>query len=165
MSILLADFRVYGEPKPAGSKRAFVNPKTKQAILTDASGQAGKDWRADVKAAARPCFAEPVMAAALVVDITFYRARNKGHYGTGRNAGCVKDTAPAYPTVAPDVDKLSRAILDALTGIAWRDDAQVVEKTVRKRYGSHPGARIAVWLADEQTAADLTLAERLPFAA
>lgn len=38
------------------------------------------------------------------------------------------------PTVRPDIDKLTRALLDALTGIAYEDDAQVVELFALKVY-------------------------------
>ena len=39
-----------------------------------------------------------------------------------------------YPTTKPDVDNLSKAILDAFNGVFWVDDSQVVNITVKKRY-------------------------------
>jgi Holliday junction resolvase RusA-like endonuclease len=39
-----------------------------------------------------------------------------------------------HPTVAPDLDKLVRAVLDGLIGVAFRDDAQVVRLDAGKRY-------------------------------
>lgn len=39
-----------------------------------------------------------------------------------------------------DWDHLGRAISDALTGVVWRDDSQIVEGRVRKVYIDHPGA-------------------------
>jgi crossover junction endodeoxyribonuclease RusA len=47
-----------------------------------------------------------------------------------------------YPTVAPDLDKLVRGVLDGLTGIAYEDDAQVIEIHAHKVYGSSSGAEI-----------------------
>lgn len=47
-----------------------------------------------------------------------------------------------------DIDKLTRAILDGLTGTVWRDDAQVVRMLASKRYSNtsrHPGVAIAVY--------------------
>lgn len=49
-----------------------------------------------------------------------------------------------YPTVKPDIDKLLRAILDACTGVLWRDDAQVVEVVMQKQYSSPERAYITV---------------------
>ena len=34
----------------------------------------------------------------------------------------------------PDIDKLARAALDALSGVIWRDDSQVVELVASKSY-------------------------------
>jgi Holliday junction resolvase RusA-like endonuclease len=50
------------------------------------------------------------------------------------------------PVTRPDLDKLTRAVMDALTTAgAYRDDAQVTDLVVRKRYAEdHTGARIAV---------------------
>lgn len=40
-----------------------------------------------------------------------------------------------YPVAKHDIDKLVRAVLDALTHILYDDDGQVVDLTARKRYG------------------------------
>jgi len=40
-----------------------------------------------------------------------------------------------HMTTKPDIDKTSRAILDACTGVVWKDDSQVVELRARKTYG------------------------------
>lgn len=47
----------------------------------------------------------------------------------------------------PDVDKLLRAVLDALTGVAWTDDARVIDTRARKRLAEldeTPGVYIAI---------------------
>jgi hypothetical protein len=48
------------------------------------------------------------------------------------------------PCVRPDVDKLARALLDSLIGIAFIDDQQVVSLLVRKVYGSAPLTTITI---------------------
>jgi Holliday junction resolvase RusA-like endonuclease len=45
--------------------------------------------------------------------------------------------------VAPDLDKLVRAVLDALTAVAYRDDGQVTRITATKEYGT-PGLSVSV---------------------
>lgn len=47
-----------------------------------------------------------------------------------------------YPHKA-DVDNLCKAVLDALNGIAFADDALVVSLTARKEYGE-PGAEVTI---------------------
>lgn len=40
------------------------------------------------------------------------------------------------PSVKPDADKCLRSVLDALTGVAFHDDAQVCIARIRKLYGT-----------------------------
>ena len=41
-------------------------------------------------------------------------------------------------TKRPDVDNMAKAVLDALNGIAWEDDSQIVRLTVTKEYTKEP---------------------------
>ena len=51
----------------------------------------------------------------------------------------------AYHTVKPDLDKLVRAVKDALKHVLWKDDAQVIELVARKGYAlQQPYVRIIV---------------------
>ena len=70
------------------------------------------------------------------MTIVFIRPRPQGHYGTGRNEGKLKESAPRYLSKTPDTLKLGRAIEDAITGVIWRDDSQVVEHYLSKRFGA-----------------------------
>lgn len=127
----MISFFVLGLPQPQGSAKAFVqNGRTH--ITSDNPKM--KSWRNDVKCEAQKHFTKPELDAPMIVTAVFCLPRPKGHYGTGRNAGVVKASAPDVPAVKPDVDKLARALLDALTGVAYRDDAQVTTLTVRKAY-------------------------------
>ena len=38
----------------------------------------------------------------------------------------------------PDVDNLVKAVLDALNGVAWVDDSQIVRLIAEKRYSTEP---------------------------
>jgi Holliday junction resolvase RusA-like endonuclease len=49
-----------------------------------------------------------------------------------------------WPTKKPDVDNVEKAIFDAMNGIVWRDDVQVVDVVKRKRYAETPGVRVVV---------------------
>lgn len=147
MSIDIA-FTVLGLPQPGGSKRAFPF-KGKDGRLhvsvSDANPKA-KSWMLAVAMAARAAIGEnaPLLTSALELSVTFTFPRPKGHYGSGRNAGKVKASAPQYHTTRPDRTKLLRALEDALTGVLWKDDAQVVDGPTTKLYGEVAGAHVRV---------------------
>ena len=107
-----------------------------------------KPWRQDVAAAAIEAAAEAgwvTPAGPLEVEITFYLPRPRYHYRTGKHAGEIKDTAPDLVDKKPDLDKLIRATLDALTtaGVI-HDDAQIARLTATKIYLERTGASIYV---------------------
>lgn len=39
-----------------------------------------------------------------------------------------------FPTVKPDLDNVAKTIMDALSGVVYKDDKQVVDLIVKKRY-------------------------------
>jgi Holliday junction resolvase RusA-like endonuclease len=141
---------VVGTPRPQGSKRPVRNKHTGRIHMVESSERL-PDWRADIRdAAMRAVDGVPTSAyweRPLVVGIWFTIARPKNHYlpaNTRRAAPELRPDAPKHPAGKPDTDKLLRAVLDALTGLVWRDDAQVVDILARKVYGERPGADITV---------------------
>lgn len=122
---MTAEFIVPGVPAPQGSKNQFggeANPRT-------------KPWRGAVAAAAAERFSEPIKGP-VKIEVVFAFPRPRGHYGTGKNAGRVKPTAPdwAESRRCGDLDKLCRAVGDALTGVAILDDSQIVGWLATKIY-------------------------------
>jgi crossover junction endodeoxyribonuclease RusA len=127
-------FDVHGIPAPQGSKNPWGGEANKNT----------RPWRAAVTAEAAAAMngREP-LSGPVQMKVEFSFPRPKSHYGTGRNADAVKQGAPFYVTRAPDVDKLARAVADALTGIVYRDDSQISHLNVWKVYGP-PKATVAV---------------------
>ena len=142
-------FWVAGIPIPQGSMKAFV-VAGKARITSD--NHRLKSWRNDVAAAAQAASHAGPTASPVRVRAAFTFQRPKGHFGSGRNALAVKASAPAYHTVKPDADKLARALLDAGTGILWRDDCQVVQLEVTKGY-SHEQAVAGTFVIVEEVQA------------
>lgn len=131
-------FFVPGIPTPAGSKRAFVVKG--KPVLTDSSGAKGKHWRAAVQLAAATACTVP-LEGPLGLFLVFKMTRPAGHSGQHG----LKRSAPMYPVVRPDTTKLVRAVEDAMTGIVWKDDAQVVWQTAVKEYTmATPGVDVRV---------------------
>ena len=130
----MISFFVPGIPRPGGSKRAFVNRKTGKAIIVEACNK-NPEWRSDCKAFAIGAYSGPPLTGALFLKVFFFMPRPKTHFGTGKNSNTIKPSSPLYPTGKPDCTKLIRALEDALTGVVWRDDAQIVSQNIQKRYG------------------------------
>jgi Holliday junction resolvase RusA-like endonuclease len=137
-------FTVYGRPAPAGSKRAFIPKGGARPIVIDANANA-KPWKQEVAKAALQVTGGVLLSGPCGLEATFFLARPKGHFGTGRNSEVVKASSPAFPGVAPDCTKLLRGLEDAMTGTVWRDDAQVVYQAASKRYGTPERCEVMVW--------------------
>ena len=48
------------------------------------------------------------------------------------------------PTVRPDVDNISKIITDALNGVAYLDDKQIIECSVNKCYAEAPAVHVTI---------------------
>ncbi len=129
-------FFVPGIPRPGGSKRAFVVKG--RAIVTEDNARS-KDWRASVAMAADEVIHKP-LEGPLRVTFAFLLLRPKGHFGKRG----IRNSAPAYPAVRPDTTKCVRSTEDALKGIAWKDDSQIVDQHATKEYSEVSGAWITV---------------------
>lgn len=139
------DFTVIGIPAPQGSKSPWgteANPNT-------------LPWRATVAAKAHRAAMDVALTSegvetlwglngCVLLQVIFYFPRPKSHYRTGRHAGELKPHAPELHGIKPDLDKLLRAIGDALTGTVLRDDAQIVSVDACKRYGEPARAEIRI---------------------
>lgn len=128
-------FTVTGIPAPQGSKRHIGN-----GVLIESSKRV-KPWRADIREAAiSSMIGRTPLSGPLDVNLTFRLLRPKGHFG----AKGLRPSAPTFPAVRPDLDKLTRAALDAIKGVVYADDSQVVRIDVAKVYADVPGLRATV---------------------
>lgn len=132
----------YGHPVTQGSKI-----RTRWS-MRDANGDTLLPWRDNVRAAALTAMTlgppdearrvpKPFGSDPVDVMITFTFARPTNHFGTGRNAGTLKASAPPWPSshAIGDLDKLIRACCDSLTDAGvWKDDSQVVTLSAMKVY-------------------------------
>lgn len=50
-----------------------------------------------------------------------------------------------FPTVKPDADNVLKIVMDALNGVAYEDDKQVVKAICDKRYGENPRIEVAIY--------------------
>jgi crossover junction endodeoxyribonuclease RusA len=105
-------------------------------------------WRAQVQQAAILAMTE-TFEGPVLVQLSFELPRPATHYlpvNSRRSEPELSRSSPPHVTTMPDLDKLVRAICDALTDAGvWKDDAQVVNLMAAKRYAtSHPRVVIRV---------------------
>lgn len=123
-------FTVFVRPEPQGSVRAFTPKGWKRPILTSDNKDL-KSFRQEIakegiRARIKAGFHELMFEKHEPVEVTlrFFFQR--------------PPSAPKKRTchvVRPDADKCIRGCLDALTGIVWQDDSQVVRIQAEKHYG------------------------------
>lgn len=154
MSALAVAFNVPGRPVPQGSMTAFVvHPKAKvgslppkpRAIVTDQKGATLGPWKQEIAYRAGLAMGglDPYRGP-VSVGLTFSLSRPRSHFG----AKGLRPAAEKYPTHYPDLDKLTRSVLDALKGIVIADDAQVVVLTCGKLYAEQTGVAVSVFDMD-----------------
>lgn len=138
----LLDCTVEGQAVPQGSLTSYLHPRSGRVVTPQK--EAVRVWRDTVATVARAHYRGDPTPDPVSVHLAFALARPRSHYGTGRNSGQLKPSAPAWCVGPPDLDKLTRAIGDALTGIVWRDDAQIVDLNAAKAWTDEPHVTIEV---------------------
>lgn len=124
---------VPGIPAPQGSKNGYY--RGGRVVLVESSKKV-KPWRDTVAATARYGCDGPPIDGPVSVHVAFILPRPKS-----------LPKRVLHMVKKPDLDKLIRSTLDALSGIAYVDDNRVTTIHASKRYataGEAPGAHITV---------------------
>lgn len=123
-------FDVHAEPAPKGSKRPFRNKATGRIMLVESSKKAKPFGQAVISAAcdaANSAGACCAIQGPVGVELVFRLRRPASQTKAQR--------VLLFQSKKPDVDKLARCVLDALTvARVWEDDAQVAKLVCWKRY-------------------------------
>ena len=122
-------FTILGDPRPQGRPRFARMGKFVKAYDPKESREYKQTLAAQI-AAQEP---EYISAGAISLDCAFVFARPKS-----------LPKKVIDHTKKPDLDNIIKALKDAMTGIVWKDDAQIVSLTARKEYGDVPGIRVEV---------------------
>lgn len=137
-------FEVVGEPV-AQARPRVVRTKTGVRGIDPAKSKNYKAW---VKFCALNAFRkletkEPkkLMAAPLKVKLLIYRSIPRSDSNKLKTQ---KQNNDVLPTVKPDIDNVFKAVTDALTGIIWQDDKQIVNAEIAKRYSSMPRVEVEI---------------------
>lgn len=126
-------FWVPGVPVAQGSKVAGVT-KLGKPYLRDVKPGKLRAWRLQVAATAAIGAGKDqpwIKEGPVYLFLQFHMPRGK-------------TVKRAVPFVTPDLDKMQRAVLDALTGVAYKDDGQVVHVTASKVYEGYKGPGVVI---------------------
>lgn len=147
MSESRLQFFVPGKPQTAGSKTA-VPMGARMGVIEAGSKESRarkRSWRGDLRVAASRALAAnpgflPERESPLSLTLVIVRKRPSVHMRSGAHAGCVKPQAIGLqPVQRPDTVKITRALEDALTGVVWADDSQIVKHHLYKAFGDQAG--------------------------
>ena len=115
-----------GQPTPQPRHRVAARGTFAHAYIP--ARHAIHGYKAAIVAAAHAAGVEQTRHP-VAVAIVCVVSRPPSHW----NKGGLKPSAPAWPRM--DWDNLAKGVCDALTGIAWYDDDQVLDGRCSKRFG------------------------------
>lgn len=122
-------FIVLGDPKGQPRPKAFV--RGGHAAVYNPSTAEG--WKSAIAVAAKDAGAVGLMLEGpLRLTLSCWFKRPKSHYTA---KGALRSSTIHWHTKKPDADNVLKAAADALTHLGvWRDDSQLAEIIVKKRY-------------------------------
>ena len=127
-------FTVPGNPRPQQRHRTVRNKSTGASFQYDPSKQDKDNFLAKIMAM-RP---ETPIEGPIRLEVTFGFQRPKSHF-TKKG---IRLTAPFYVEKRPDIDNLVKLVTDAMNGVFFRDDSQIVVLLAVKMYSDQPNVHI-----------------------
>jgi len=132
-------FVVYGKPVQKGSVRAFVARKKGEvggrAIVVQQNDRSLRDWEGAIRQAAQRYAATGFFLhekEAVEIEFWFYFTRPQSK------------SKAAPMVVKPDYDKLARAVSDAIQTVLFKDDCQITDAAIHKRYVNDSASHVKV---------------------
>jgi Holliday junction resolvase RusA-like endonuclease len=159
-------FEVFGTPKGQPRARAFAQRFGNKFSARMYDPGTADEWKEAVYFGLRTAlrtFGDQPSLGAFKVSMRFAMPRPKAHFGKRG----LKSNAPRHPVGKPDIDNLTKLVLDVITkdGRVWRDDSQVVTVLAYKGYvseGDKPHAWISIASDEEPLEAGKDLREEAP---
>lgn len=124
-------FTLPGEPLPKGDRIA----RNGHVVITKSTARV-KRWEESLGWTVRAALGGVALSytGPIMIEASFYFAPPRK----------LPADRLGFPCVRPDVDKCLRALLDALSGVVYRDDGQIVDVVARKRYSDRPRVDVTV---------------------
>lgn len=129
-------FTVPGQPVPQGRPRFTTKP-----FVRSYDPPKSAKYKNKVKKFAEKIAPEKPLQGELYAEILIFKETLKSFNKTKKAAA---EARTLRPTTKPDADNYAKGILDAVKGIIWEDDGQVVDLVTRKFYSEIPRAEITI---------------------
>jgi len=130
-------FTVPGQPVPQGRPRFKRSGKFVQTYDPPPSAK----YKRKVKKYAEKVPLYEPLKGELYAEVLIFKETLKG-FSKAKKAAAEAGTL--RPTTKPDIDNYAKGILDAVKGVIWKDDGQVVDLYTRKFYSEIPRVEITV---------------------
>ena len=137
LGVLLTRFFIPGVPKAWARAGVLTKVKTqtgyKHLDFPVHFDRTDKAWKTQVASKLDTDSPDIIFAGPLVLSLEFYLPRPRG-----------KPKRIIYPDVRPDADNLAKVIKDLMKGTVYKDDAQIIDLHVYKRYATITGVKITI---------------------
>ena len=142
---------ILGDPKTQQRHRSHYNQPKKGGKGFISQYDPSKTEKRDILRVVQTSAPDQPFRCPLRVDLYLYYPRPKSHYRTGQYAHLLKDSAPKWHTSTPDRDNADKIILDALSGVFWKNDSIVCDGRISKRYSEKPRTVIFITPLEKDT--------------
>ena len=128
--LVVLEARVFGLPVAQGRPRAFKTPAGQVRVYDPANA---RDWKRTVQAQVITQKPAAPVEGPLKMSLRFILPRPQS-----------LPKREQFPWRRPDLSNMVKAIEDAMNGVIFRDDAQIVQMDLAKDYGPAPGVEIRI---------------------
>ncbi|GIQ67425.1 RusA family crossover junction endodeoxyribonuclease [Xylanibacillus composti] len=130
-------FTIYGEPVAQGRPRA----STAGGFVRMYDPKKSRDYKDYVRLAAADHAPPELLQGPLAVMVIAYRSIPKSF---SKRKAAAAEAGEIFPVSKPDADNYLKGVKDALKGVMWVDDSQVVDAYARKRYSIKPRIEVII---------------------
>ncbi len=134
----MIEFTVLGEAIAQGRPRAGKTWTGKTVIYDPSKSRNFKEY---VKLVASQNAPRTLLEGALKVRVTVYRETLKSFSNRKKE---LAESRLLRPVTKPDLDNHAKSVLDALNGVIYKDDSQIVDLTVSKYYSEKPRVEVRI---------------------
>jgi Holliday junction resolvase RusA-like endonuclease len=133
----MIQFTVYGEPVAQGRPRATMI----DGHIRMYDPKKSRDFKEYVKLVASEHRPEKLLEGPISLVVKVYKPTLKSF---SKKKKAAAEAGQLRPTSKPDVSNYLKLIEDALTGVIWKDDSQIIDCSISKYYSETPRTEIQI---------------------